>query len=111
LLSADDAGSVAAAADHLSVPVEKPRSGAEYLRALARQEAPPEAAPLLAAAAGLERATQIVRARQGQVITIYQLIDRGEADRYRTRVAAAAERLARVNVHISGPAPPYAFAQ
>jgi hypothetical protein len=81
--------------------------GAEYLRARAR---PAEIVPLLDAVAHVTRATIVERGKTRDVIaTVYQLIDRGTSEAYRAALASVSvSELAR-SVHVSGPAPCYAF--
>ena len=88
------------------------QSGTDYLRARAGKDVPAELVPLLEATRPLRRAMRSERGRhEAAVATIYELIDRGAADVYRTRVTDASARLPGMAVHVSGPAPAYAFAQ
>ena len=86
-------------------------AGARYLAGRAAKQTPPEIVPLLEALRDLQRATRVDASRHQNVVgSIYQLIDRGLADQYRQRVTSAATALPDLNVRVSGPAPPYAFA-
>jgi hypothetical protein len=80
--------------------------GAAYLRARAM---PDEIRPLIDVLKPLQRATIVERGRAtGLVATVYQLIDRGTSAAYCE--AAAGVALPHLTVHVSGPAPCYAFA-
>jgi len=84
--------------------------GARYLAARLRARAAPEAAPLRAALAGLVRAERVERHdRPPLLVSLYHLIRRGDARRYRRAVARAAPALDRRRARVSGPWPPYAF--
>ena len=89
----------------------RPRSGAEYLRrraAAARLESEaPELVPLRRAVERWIRAERVDR--HLEVATLYHLVPRAATDRYVAAIAHAA-RAARSGVLISGPSPPYAFA-
>jgi hypothetical protein len=86
-------------------------SGEEYLRARAAKHVPPEIRPLLAAVAPFARATRVERGAVGGLIaTIYQLVDRGQSEAFRTAMTTAARDHAGLSVHVTGPAPCYAFA-
>lgn len=88
------------------------QTGTDYLRARAGKDAPPELAPLLDATRPLRRALRVERGRHDDAVaTVYELVDRGGSDAYRWRVAEASRRLPDLAVHVSGPAPAYAFAQ
>ena len=90
---------------------KRPRSGAEYLlqrAASARLEnEAPELASLRHAVGRWVRAERVER--HLRVATLYHLVPRAAADRYVSAIAHAA-RAARSGVLISGPCPPYAFA-
>jgi hypothetical protein len=45
----------------------------------------------------------------GLVATVYQLIDRGESERFREKVVGVSRTLGDVSVRVSGPSPCYAF--
>lgn len=82
-------------------------AGAAYLRERAR---PRELRPLLDAVAPLARATMVERGRShGVIATVYHLIDRGSSAQYQRAVESAARDLPGLSVHVSGPAPCYAF--
>jgi hypothetical protein len=88
------------------------QTGTEYLRARSRKDAPPELAPLLDATGSLMRARRVERGRhEDAVATVYELIDRGTSVAYRTLAGEAARRVPELSVHVTGPSPPYAFAQ
>ena len=86
-------------------------SGSEYLRARARESARqrdiPQFKPLRLAVRRWVRAERVEK--RGSIATVYHLIPRGSAAAYRRALARrAAEN--EVRVVISGPWPPYAFA-
>jgi len=93
----------------LSLPAEvTARSGTEYLRARARLREVRGFAPVRDA---VRRWIKEERAEQrGAVSTIYHLVPRGAGAAYRRAIARAA-RSARIPLHVSGPWPPYAFAE
>lgn len=90
--------------------------GARYLaarrQAAARAREVPEAAALLDALAGFVSAARVERpaASTGLLASVYHLVERGDAERYRERAEALAPSLAPRRVSVSGPWPPYAFA-
>ncbi len=81
-------------------------SGSQYLEQRAAQSRSPEAEPLRAAVGRWVRTERVER--RGGIVTVYHLIPRGAAERYRA-AAARAGAAAGVPVMISGPYPPYAF--
>jgi hypothetical protein len=83
-----------------------PRSGADYLRARARETRIPEFEPVRAAVKRWVRAERAER-RAG-VATVYQLIPRASAEAYRD-AAERAGAAAGLQMIVSGPWPPYAF--
>jgi hypothetical protein len=89
--------------------------GTRYLAgrrlARARARSAPEVEPLRARLGGLVRDEQVERHERGALLaTVQHLIPRGEAARYRAEVDAAAAALAPWRVTVTGPWPPYAFA-
>ena len=91
-------------------PVPNPRSptrGRSYLRARQREHAVPAFDPLRARVRRWVREERMEK--RGDVASIYHLIPAGSAPRYRAALDAAA-REAGVRVIVSGPWPPYAFA-
>lgn len=85
-------------------------SGRDYLiaraRAAAAERTVPEFEPLRAAVMQWVRDERVER--QGSVSTVYHLIPRGSAERYRKALEQAAAA-AGVPAIVSGPWPPYAF--
>jgi hypothetical protein len=72
---------------------------------------PQEIRPLLEALQPVQRGSIVERGQTaGLIATVYQLIDRGTGETYRRTAAHAASALPHLRVHISGPAPCYAFA-
>ncbi len=95
-------------------PASSPGAGARYLeRRLtvwrqARSAA--EIAPLRPALAGIVVAERVERHdRPPLLASLYHLVRRGEAARYRRAIARGRAALAPVRVEASGPWPPYAF--
>ena len=91
-------------------PVPNPRSplrGRSYLRARQREHAVPAFDPLRARVRRWVREERMEK--RGNVASIYHLIPAGSAERYRAALDAAA-REGDVRVIVSGPWPPYAFA-
>ena len=84
-----------------------PRSGADYLRARARETALPEFEPVRAAVKRWVRAERAERRRS--VATVYHLIPRTSAVAYRV-AAQQAGAAAGLQLTVTGPWPPYAFA-
>ena len=82
-------------------------SGTQYLRSRQREYAVPAFDPLRGAVRRWIRDERVEK-RAG-VATIYHLVPRGSADRYRSAIEDAA-RDAGVRMIVSGPWPPYAFA-
>lgn len=83
------------------------QSGTQYLRARQRAYAVPSFAPLRAAVRRWIRDERVEK--RGGVASIYHLVPRGSADRYESAIQEAA-RTAGVRMILSGPWPPYAFA-
>jgi hypothetical protein len=83
------------------------QSGTQYLRSRQREYDVPVFAPLRAAVRPLIRDERVEK--RGNVASIYQLVPRGSVDRYRSAIEEAA-RDAGVRMIVSGPWPPYAFA-
>ena len=84
--------------------------GARYLRSRARAAAPPELPALHAALASLVCAERVqVHAAPPLVASVFHLIPRGRSASYREVVAGCAPPEG-VTVRVSGPWPPYAFA-
>jgi hypothetical protein len=86
-------------------------SGGSGLRYLESRRMPEEIRPLLAGLQEFQRGSIVERGRTAELIaTVYHLIDRGTSDAYRRRAEHAATAHPELRVHISGPAPCYAFA-
>ena len=83
------------------------QTGTQYLRSRQREYSAPAFGPLRAAVRRWIRDERIEK--RGGVTTIYHLIPRGSADRYQLTIQQAA-RDAGVRMVVSGPWPPYAFA-
>jgi hypothetical protein len=105
-------------------PVASDRPGTRYLEArreegLRRSEVP-EIAPLRDALRPLVRAERVERHPPGglpgrgpalqHVATVHHLVDRGRAEDYRGALVALADRLAPVQVTVTGPWAAYAYA-
>jgi hypothetical protein len=93
-------------------PILDPRSpGSSYLHARAgdaqRAREVPGSAPFRDAVRPWVRAERVEK--RGGVATIYHLVPRASADRYRAALERAANA-AKVRMLVSGPWPPYAFA-
>ena len=90
----------------------RPTGGAAYLRQRAREEARardiPQFNSLRAAVRRWVRAERVEK--RGTIATIYHLVPRGSAAAYRRALARRALSTPAVRVVISGPWPPYAFA-
>ncbi|MBI2188296.1 MAG: GvpL/GvpF family gas vesicle protein [Acidobacteria bacterium] len=84
------------------------RSGAEYLRARAGRYEIAALAPVRAAVRRWIRAEKVEK--RGSVATVYHLVPRAAAPAYRSAAERAAAS-AQISVHLSGPWPPYAFAE
>jgi hypothetical protein len=82
-------------------------SGTQYLRARQREYAVPAFDPLRGAVRRWIRDERVEK--RGGVATIYHLIPRGSADRYQSAIEDAARETG-ARVIVSGPWPPYAFA-
>jgi hypothetical protein len=86
-------------------------TGAAYLAARAMKTTPALIVPMLEKLEPVVRATRVEVGRsKGLIASVYQLIDRGESDRYRVLAAEAARTTGDASVRISGPSPCYAFA-
>lgn len=85
-----------------------PTTGTAYLRARARLASVPAFAPVRRHIRRWIRDERIERS--GRVATIYHLVPRSAVGRYLDVVPRAAEA-ARVRLSVSGPWPPYAFAE
>jgi hypothetical protein len=83
------------------------QTGTQYLRSRQREYSVPAFRPLRAAVRRWIRDERIER--RGGVATIYHLIPRGAAERYQLTIQDTA-REAGVRMVVSGPWPPYAFA-
>jgi hypothetical protein len=84
-------------------------SGAQYLRTRVAETAIPAFDPLRAAVRRWVKAERVERHDRGRLIaSVYHLIPRASADRYRRAVERAAAG-ADVTMIVSGPWPPYAF--
>lgn len=84
----------------------RPATGADYLRRRAAAHQVAEFEPLRSA---VDRWVRDVRVeRKGNLVTIYHLIPRASVTAYRRRLEHAA---APATLRVSGPFPPYAFAQ
>lgn len=92
-------------------PADSGSPGRSYLHARVadaqRARAVPGFAPLRQAVKTWVRAERVEK--RGSVATIYHLVPRGSADRYRAALERAAAD-AEVRMLVSGPWPPYAFA-
>jgi hypothetical protein len=83
------------------------QSGTQYLRSRQREYDVPAFAPLRAAVRRWIRDERVEK--RGGVASIYHLVPRGSADRYASAIEKAA-REAGVRMIVTGPWPPYAFA-
>jgi hypothetical protein len=83
------------------------QTGTQYLRARQRAYAVPSFAPLRAAVRRWIRDERVEK--RGSVASIYHLVPRGSAARYESAIEEAAWK-AGVRMIVSGPWPPYAFA-
>jgi hypothetical protein len=83
------------------------QSGTQYLRSRQREYDVPAFTPLRAAVRRWIRDERVEK--RGGVASIYHLVPRGSADRYLSAIEEAA-REAGVRMIVSGPWPPYAFA-
>ena len=83
----------------------RPRSGAEYLRGRAARDVP-QLAQLRPAVRRWVRDERMQM--RGSIATVYHLVPRGAADRYRSALERAA-REAGIRVRVLGPRLPYAF--
>ena len=90
--------------------------GARYLAERLRRRAlertpPPELAPLLARLAPLVRAERVQRSPTGRLLaTVYQLVRATDRAAYLARLEAGRRAQPELRVAVSGPWPPYAFA-
>lgn len=93
-------------------PVEAGGPGTEWLRVRLRARRVPEIAPVTEATLEYVRATRAERHdRPPLVASVYHLVPRAKARAYRAALGRAARGLPDVEVAISGPWPPYAFAE
>jgi hypothetical protein len=86
-------------------PRRRARSGAEYLRGRAARDVP-QLAQLRPAVRRWIRDERMQM--RGSIATVYHLVPRGAADRYRSALERAA-RKAGIRLHVLGPRLPYAF--
>jgi hypothetical protein len=89
------------------LPGNPTQTGTQYLRARQREYAVPSFAPLRAAVRRWIRDERVEK--RGGVASIYHLVPRGSAERYESAIEEAARR-AGIRMIVSGPWPPYAFA-
>jgi Gas vesicle synthesis protein GvpL/GvpF len=83
--------------------------GTQYLEERRRAHTLPELAPLRTLLAGLVRAERVdPHAEEGLVASVYHLIDRGRAARYRELVESAS--LPGLRASVTGPWPAWSFA-
>lgn len=86
--------------------------GTRFMNARLRARQVPEIAPVTAEVAPLVRATRVERHDRDRLLaSVYHLVPRADARRYRAAVAAAARALEGVRIESTGPWPPYAFAE
>jgi hypothetical protein len=86
--------------------------GTQWLRVRLRARRVPEIAPVTDATLGYVRAARTERHdRPPLVASVYHLVPRAKARAYRTALGRAARALPNVEIKISGPWPPYAFAE
>ena len=89
-----------------------PHTGTEYLEARARRQQTSPVLRAIADAAGeLARDVRIESGSQpGMIGSVYHLIVRGDAERYRATLDRAGDGLAGARLIVTGPSPAYAFA-
>lgn len=86
--------------------------GTRFMNARLRARQVPEIAAVTASVAPYVRATRVERHDRGPLLaSVYHLVPRSEARRYRSAVRGAARELEGVRVETTGPWPPYAFAE
>lgn len=86
--------------------------GTQWLDLRLRARRVPEIAPVTEATSTLVRAARAQRHdRPPLVASVYHLVARADAKRYRAALARATRDLSDVEVRTSGPWPPYAFAE
>jgi gas vesicle protein GvpL/GvpF len=83
------------------------RSGTRYLEDRRRSQQAPELDPLRTRLRGLIRAEKIERASE-VLVSVYHLVDRGQAEAYARAIAA--QPLDGLEVSVSGPWPAWSFA-
>lgn len=86
--------------------------GTRFMNARLRAQRVPEIADVTAKVGPLVRAMRVERHDRGPLLaSVYHLVPRADARRYRAAVAAASRELDGVRVEMTGPWPPYAFAE
>jgi hypothetical protein len=97
-----------------ALPANNPSSGAEYLRARAAATRPaltPGARALVKAVSSVVDAQHVSGSRGGVQLTIEHLVRRSNVARYRRLLATCAGELEpNLDIAVSGPWPPFAFA-
>ena len=86
----------------------KPQSGRQFLELRAQTQRVPQFIPLRMAVRKWVKEERMQK--EGRVATMYHLVPRAAVERYRKTMARAAEQ-AGVHAIVSGPWPPYAFAE
>ena len=96
------------------LPASRPSSGSDYLRARAAAMRPvltPGARALVKAVSSVVDAQHVSGSRGGVQLTIDHLVRRSNVARYRRLLSSCVEELQpRLDVAVSGPWPPFAFA-
>ena len=96
------------------LPANSPRTGAEYLRARAAVTRPaltPAARALVQAVSSVVDAQHVSGSRGGVQLTIDHLVRRSNVERYRRQLSTCTGGLEpRLDIAVSGPWPPFAFA-
>lgn len=96
------------------LPANSPGTGAEYLRARAAASRPaltPGARALVKAVSPVVDAQHVSGSRGGVQVTIDHLVRRSNVERYRRLLSTCAGELEpRLDITVSGPRPPFAFA-
>jgi hypothetical protein len=97
-----------------AAPSTRPLTGASFLRARAAAARPllfPAARAVRRAVRPVVRGERLEGPRGGIALSMHHLVDRARVDEYRTRLRqAAAELQDDVEIQVSGPVPPFAFA-
>ena len=91
----------------------RPTTGSEYLRARAAATRPaltPGARALVKAVSSVVDDQRVSGSRGGVQLTIDHLVRRSNVERYRRLLSACAELQPRLDIAVSGPWPPFAFA-